>query len=59
MNKQKNVENSIEHDPTGALVKLFEEISKTTGIKFEDISDQLPEYISKPVRERLASKKNK
>ena len=45
------------HDPTGAAVQMVKEICSGTGLNIEDVLSQFPDFISKPVRERLSSEK--
>lgn len=46
-----------DHDPTGTAVQMVKEICRDTGLNLEYVLSQFPDFISKPVRERLASKK--
>lgn len=45
------------HDPTGSAVQMVKEICKDTGLNLENVLSQFPDFISKPVRERLSSEK--
>lgn len=56
--KLKNNSNySVDHDPTGTLVQMVEELCTDTGLNREQVLSQFPDFISGPVRERLASEK--
>ena len=48
----------VDHDPTGSAVQMVKEICRDTGLNLEYVLSQFPCFISKPVRERLASEKN-
>ncbi len=45
--------NNVDPDPTGTLVKMFEEICTNTGVNLEDVLPQFPGFVRDPVCERL------
>lgn len=58
MKKENENNYRLNHDPTGAAVQMVKEICSGTGLDFEYVLAQFPDFISKPVRDRLASEKN-
>ena len=49
---------NVDHDPTGTAVQMVKEMCRGTGLNLETVLSKFPNYISIPVRQRLASERN-